>query len=170
MESKKQELFDFLLQHKIEGALYSHPPLFSCEDEKVLIKEEIPGISTKNLFLVDQDGQHYLVVVSCDKKVALNQLRKSMGCKKLSFGSPENMMRHLGVSPGAVTILGLIFDHEKHVKVLLDEQIHKAQYLKCHPMDNAMTMVLERKEIDCFLQSLRRDYIVIDVPERIPGQ
>lgn len=167
MESKKKELLDFLALNKIEAQIFHHPPIFSCEEEKLLIKEHIPGVSTKNLFLVNERGEHYLVVVSCEKKVAINALRKTLGFKKLSFGSAEKMFELLAVTPGAVTVLGLLFDLKRQIKVILDEEINTADFLKCHPLDNAMTAVISRDGIGRFFNVLGVVFDVVVVPERL---
>ena len=167
MESKKKELLDFLALNEIEAKIFHHPPVFSCEEEKVLIKEHIPDVSTKNLFLVNEHGEHFLVVVSCEKKVAINALRKTLGFKRLSFGSAEKMFELLSVTPGSVTILGLLFDHHKQIKVILDEEINTSDFLKCHPLDNAMTAVVSREGVERFFNVLGVVFDVVVVPERL---
>src|SRR3989338_5051434 len=104
------DIFSFLTSHGIAYERFDHPAVFTCEESEALCPP-MPGMQTKNLFLRDEKGKHrFLVVVGHKKNVDFKALKKIIDVQKLSFGSPELLMEHLGVEPGAVTLLGLIND------------------------------------------------------------
>jgi Ala-tRNA(Pro) deacylase len=92
--------------------LHSHPPIFTVA-EGVHLKESIPGLHCRNLFLRDKKEIMYLVVVANDTKVDLKNLEKLLGSARLSFGSPERLWTHLGITPGSVCPFAAINDRER---------------------------------------------------------
>ena len=70
----------------------------------------VPGAHTKNLFLKDASGQFYLVTVLAEKQVDLGALRHMVGAGRFSFGSADEMVELLGITPGSVTPLAAIND------------------------------------------------------------
>lgn len=107
------DIYDFLKIHDIAYERFDHPAVFTCEEADKIreVFTRMPGVPTKNLFLRDKDGKrHFLIVTGHGKNVDLKKLRTLLNISKLSFGSPENLMKYLGVTPGAVTILGLMHD------------------------------------------------------------
>ena len=84
----------FLKKHLIGFKYCEHPAVFTVEQSQS-IKSDIPGAHTKNLFLTDRRGQYYLVCIQADKRLAINQFRREIGAKKLSFASPEDLQNIL---------------------------------------------------------------------------
>src|SRR5688572_29959177 len=77
-----------------------HPPLFTVDQSKAL-RGELPGGHTKNLFLKDKKDRMWLVTAEEDRGIDLKALGTVLGANgRVSFGSPERLMRHLGVEPG----------------------------------------------------------------------
>ena len=114
------ELLAFLDQNQIPYQRFSHPPVFTCEEARQ-VAPDLPGADTKNLFLRDGKGKrHFLVTVPDHKSVNLKALSAALEVKNLTFASPERLLRFLGVTPGAVTLLGVFNDSERAVEVVLD--------------------------------------------------
>jgi Ala-tRNA(Pro) deacylase len=91
---------------------FDHPAVYTCEESDRLCPK-MPGSGTKNLFLRDNAGKrHFLVVVEKDKSVDLKKLKEIIGVSKLGFASEERLKKHLGLTPGSVTLLGLVNDSE----------------------------------------------------------
>jgi Ala-tRNA(Pro) deacylase len=158
--------FMFLDGHKIPYTKFEHEAVSSCEEviEKL---PNIPGSHTKNLFLRDRKGgRHFLVMVGYDKNVDLKSLSALIPADKLSFGSPQRLKEHLGVDPGSVTLLGLLYDPQKKVEVFIDEEVWKAKALQCHPLRNNATLVIPHEGIEQFLAATGHEYKVIAVPMR----
>ena len=97
-----------------------HPPVFTVEEAKAL-RGQLAGGHVKNLFLRNKKGDAmWLVVALEDRVIDLKALGERIGAGRVSFGSAERLMTHLGVIPGAVTPLALINDREARVKVVID--------------------------------------------------
>ena len=114
----------------------------------------IDATHCKNLFLRNQKGnRHYLVVVAHSKKVDLRAVADQIGDGKLSFGSPERLMTHLGLTPGSVSPFGLINDREHAVRVVLDRDLKAASRLSFHPNINTVTFMLAAADFTRFLDA-----------------
>ena len=88
----------------------------------------------KNLFLCNrQKTQFYLLMMPGDKPFKTKEITSQIGSARLSFASPEDMEKYLDIRPGAVSVMGLMNDHENHVQLLDDEDVMKGEYLGCHP-------------------------------------
>ncbi len=147
---------------------YDHPPVFTCE-ESTRLCPPMPeyAAKTKNLFLRDKKGQrHFLVTVGEEKRVDVKALGKLLGVSKLSFASPERMEKHLGLTPGAVTLLGVINDTQGNVEVVIDEAVWNAQAVRCHPLVNTSTLILSQADIQRFFTLTNHEVKVFDIPER----
>lgn len=146
------DIYQVLQDLGISFTKIDHPAVFTvAESEKFEIDNEAKN--TKNLFLRNQKGnKHYLVVVESRKKVDLKNLANLIGDGRLSFASPERLQKYLGVTPGSVSILGLINDTEKEVRVVVDEDLLKGQKIACHPNINTSTLVITPLDLTKFLQ------------------
>ncbi len=146
------ELFSFLDGLGIESSTVHHPAVFTVEQAKAL-RGELPGAHTKNLFVRDKKGAMCLVVAREDCAVDLAALAGKLAMKRLSFGSPERLMRYLGVIPGAVTPFGVVNDHGQAVSVALDAGLRGYEYWSFHPLDNRMTTTLRPDDMLRFLEA-----------------
>src|SRR5918992_2111127 len=116
----------------IEYTAHEHPPIFTGE-EAAEHWRDVPGIGIKNLFLRNKKGdRHYLVILAVDKQADLRQLVKAIGDDRLSFGSPERLMAHLGVTPGSVSPFGLIHDVDHAVRVAIDRDLKVCDKISFH--------------------------------------
>ena len=142
-----------------------HPPLFTVEQSKAL-RGELPGVHIKNLFLRDRRETMFLLVAQEDRRVDLKALGETLGAGKLSFGSAERLMRHLGVLPGAVTPLAAINDAAGLVAVCIDRAVLAGGKVHCHPLVNTMTTALEPGDLLRFLRATGHEPRLADLPER----
>lgn len=157
---------EFLGQNGISFEKFEHPAVFTCEEAERLCPQ-MPGSATKNLLLRDRKGtKNFLVVVGHDTAADLKRLKNLLGVDKLSFASPERLMSLLGVSPGAVTLLGIVNDAEGRVEVILDETIWNAEALQCHPLVNTATLVIPHEGIARFLEATHHAPRILRVPSR----
>ena len=143
---------------------YDHPAVFTVLDVQRLVPP-LGGAHTKNLFLRDKKGrQHVLLVVPSNKQVDIKALSGLLGLGHLSFGSPERLMKYLGVEPGSVTLLALINDARNEVSVSIDRDLWNAAALQCHPLVNTATLVISREGIEQFLRATGHPYQLVEVP------
>lgn len=136
------------------GLSYStldHRPVFTVE-EGVDIKAALPGGHTKNLFLKDKDDALFLVCALGTTTVKLNQLHKTMGCARLSFGSEELMLEVLGVTPGSVTLFGLINDKTRRITLVLDDALLACDLVNFHPLLNNATTTMSQSDLVRFIK------------------
>ena len=137
----------------IPFARKEHPPVATVE-EAVDHWADIGATHCKNLFLRNQKGsRHYLVVVEHSKRADLRKVADQIGDGKLSFGSPERLMTHLGLTPGSVSPFGLINDATHSVRVVLDRDLKSAQRLSFHPNINTATLTISAADFQKFLDA-----------------
>ncbi len=142
---------------------YDHPPVYTVAEADRL-RGELPGGQTKNLFLRNKKGKkHYLLVTESDKQVDLKRLREQCGERALSFASPQRLEKYLGVTPGAVSPLGLIHDVNREVIVLLDRDLLRHQALGFHPNVNSATLVIPTEGFQRFLAHCGNDVRVVGI-------
>jgi Ala-tRNA(Pro) deacylase len=128
-----------------------HAPVFTC-DEAYAAMPGHDSVQTKNIFLRDKRGRrHLLLVTTCEKVVDVKKFAEQAGADRLSFASPERLMKYLGVEPGSVTVLGLINDVEWAVELYVDRDVWNAPLWRCHPLVNTATLVIPRDGIEKFL-------------------
>lgn len=150
MPATEADLFARLDALGIAHTTLEHRPVFTVE-EGADIKAQMPGGHSKNLFLKDRDGALFLVCALGETRVALNQLHKTLGCARLSFGPPELMTEVLGVAPGSVTVFGLINDPGHRVTLVLDAALLAADPVNFHPLRNSATTTIGQAGLRAFV-------------------
>ena len=102
----------------------------------------------KNLLLCNrQCTSFYLLLIPGDKVFKTSELSKQIGSSRLSFAKPEHMERFLDITPGSVSVLGLMNDGENHVNLLIDEDVLKGEYVGMHPCINTSSLRLKTKDL-----------------------
>jgi Ala-tRNA(Pro) deacylase len=148
----RAQLFALFDELGLEHDTHYHRPVFTV-DEGADIKSTMPGGHTKNLFLKAKDGAIFLVCALGSSKVALNQLHKTLGCARLSFGNEALMHEILGVTPGSVTIFGLINDRSRRVTLVLDDALMAYDIVNFHPLLNDATTAMSSFDLMKFVQN-----------------
>ena len=111
--------------------------------------DKLLGVSMcKNLFLCNrQKTDFYLLLMPSDKPFKTKELSGQLGVARLSFASPEDMEKYLDVTPGSVSIMGLISDVTKKVTLLIDGDILKSDFIGVHPCVNTSSLKIATKDI-----------------------
>ena len=160
------DLDPFLREHGIAAARHEHPPVMTVE-ESVRLVPKLPGAKTKNLFLRDKKGaRHFLVTVPHDIAVDLERARRGARRRRLGFASPERLLKHLGITPGSVSLLALVNDATRAVEFVIDRALWEAEAVQAHPLVNTATMVIAHADLERFLAATGHAPRVIDVPAR----
>lgn len=163
MPKTEAELFAFLADLGITVSTRRHPPLYTVADSQAL-RGEIPGGHTKNLFLKDKKDNFFLVSVGEEAVVDLKQIHQLIGAaSRVSFGKPEMLMELLGVTPGAVTVFGLINDTERRVKVVLDQELMGHDVINAHPLTNEATTSIAAADLVKFVEATGHDAVILKV-------
>jgi Ala-tRNA(Pro) deacylase len=145
------DLAAFLETHGIRFVRHDHPPVFTCEEELRHVPES-GAARTKNLFMRDRRGRrHLLLVTLCAKSVSIADFAEVAEADRLSFASPERLMKYLGVEPGSVTVLGLVNDEAHAVELYIDAGVWSAPSIHAHPLRNDATLVLLHDDVVRFL-------------------
>lgn len=153
MSLTPDDVLSYLAAHGIAAQTYSHPAVHTVAESQAL-RGDIPGAHTKNLFLRDGKKTYFLVTLEENRPVDLKALRGLIGARGgLSFASPEALMDHLGVLPGAVSLLALANDADKRVQVVIDASLLEAPMINCHPLTNEKTTSLTPAQLQVFLQA-----------------
>ena len=142
----------------------THEPLHTCEDAERL-RPNIRGGACKNLFARNKKGdEHYLIIASPESRINLRLLKKALGATALSFASEKRLQNYLQTKPGSVSPLGLVFDQERQVRVVLDQKLVQESFLNFHPNDNRQTVEIPQSEFLRFLSDLGYQPIILDFP------
>ncbi len=161
-----ETFFNFLEANQIAYSRHDHPAVYTVEEADRLVPE-LAAAKTKNLFLRDDKGRrHFLVVVPGHKQVDLKTLKDRMGIKRISFGSPQRLQKHLGIEPGAVSILALYNDKALAVELFVDQELWTSESFQCHPLVNTATLEITRENLIHFLEITGHEMTIIDVPGR----
>jgi len=153
LPASPEQLLGRLTELGIPATTHRHAPVFTVEEAQAL-KGDLPGAHTKNLFVRDKRGDMWLLVALHDRAVDLRAVALEVGARgRLSFGSPERLMRYLGVTPGAVTPFAVANDHGGAVKVLLDDGLRGQEIWNAHPLDNALTTAVRGEDMIRFLEA-----------------
>ena len=147
--SREIRSYQFLDRLGIEFDRTDHPdqPATSMEVcEKV---DAVLGVRIcKNLFLCNrQRTNFYLLIMPGDKIFKTKELSKQMGISRLSFGEPEYMEQFLDLHPGSVSVLGLINDRDRQVKLVIDEDVLREEFFGCHPCENTSSIRFATKDL-----------------------
>ena len=137
-----QEVLDRLDALGIDYELEEHEAVFTIEAINALGLNK-KGMIPVNLFLRDAAGKrHFLVIHDGSKQTDLKKLREQIGCSRLSFGSEERLMKHLGLTKGSVSPFGLLNNQDNTVELVIDESIKDQARLGFHPNINTATVWL----------------------------
>ena len=137
----------------IAYTLHEHPPVFTV-DQAEKYWAGIEAAHCKNLFLRNAKGtRHYLVVLDHRKQADLKRLAQKIGDDRLSFASAERLLKYLGLTPGAVSPMGLIHEGARDVIVVLDAGLLASERIGFHPNVNTATITVATPDFLRFLDS-----------------
>lgn len=159
---KEVKVYDVLDSLGMEYERIDHAPAMTmevCRD----IDEALGAAICKNLFLCNrQKTQFYLLMIPGDKAFHTKEISSQIGSARLSFGDPEFMEEFLDITPGAVSVMGLMNDTGNHVRLLVDEDILKGEFLGCHPCVNTSSLKLRTRDVfGTFLNAVHHDMTVV---------
>ena len=139
------------------------PTIEACHEVNRLLEIDI----CKNLFLCNaQKTAFYLLMMPGTKKFKTAALSKQIGSSRLSFAGAEYMEQLLDITPGSVSVLGLMNDHENRVRLLIDRDVlENHPYLGCHPCINTSSLKIRTQDLlDVILPAIHHPYTLVDLP------
>lgn len=142
-----------------------HDPVFTVAETKALaIHERLPGAHVKNLFLKDREGRFWLATLLEHRRVPIGALARSLGLPRMSFGTPEELMAMLGVTPGAVTPFALVNDRQRRVGFILDRALAETEgRITAHPLTNTATTAISAADFRRFLEATGHRPLLADL-------
>jgi len=163
MHYTQQQLLDYLDMHQITYQMYSHAPVFTCEQAlEIITGMNIKGKGIKNLFLKDNKKKFYHIVATDTTHIDLKSISSVLEAKGLRFADATLLMNYLGVEPGSVTPFALINDRDQSVQAIIDADVLKQEYVQVHPLKNDATIVVTPTDLIKFFNVIGRSYIVYD--------
>ncbi|HMN72295.1 MAG TPA: prolyl-tRNA synthetase associated domain-containing protein [Rhodoblastus sp.] len=125
--------------------------------------KDIPGAHAKNLFFKDAGGRLWLLTALAERRLDLKTLPKTLGSKRLSFGSAPLLEEVLGVTPGSVTPLAALRDRDRRVTVALDAELMRAAIVNVHPLVNTATIGMRPEELTAFLRACGHEPLLVEL-------
>ena len=142
-----------------------HEPAMTME-ACAAVDAALGGAICKNLLLCNrQCTAFYLLMLPGDKVFKTKELSAQIGSSRLSFASGEYMQQFLNITPGSLSVLGLMNDTENRVQLLIDEELLNAEEFGCHPCINTSSMRIKTRDLlDKFLPAVHHDYRSVTLP------
>ena len=162
---KEIRTYDLLDKLNISYQRVDHSPLptiEACREVDALLNIEI----CKNLFLRNsQKTDFYLLLLPGGKKFRTAALSKQIGSARLSFAEPEFIEEFLDITPGSVSVLGLMNDKGRRVRLLIDKDVLTQEFFGCHPCINTSSLKFNTTDLlDKFLPAIQCEYTLVDLP------
>lgn len=160
---KEIKTYDLLDKLQIPYERVDHEPADTMEACLAIDNVLAPAVICKNLFLCNaQKTKFYLLMIREDKKFKTKDISKQINSSRLSFAPSEFMEEFLNITPGSVSVLGLMNDTEKRVQLIVDEDVLKEELFGCHPCINTSSLRLKTKDVfELFLKEVDHDYMVV---------
>ena len=144
---KELRCYDFLDSLGVRYQRIDHEAAMTME-ACAAIDEALQATICKNLLLCNrQCTDFYLLMIAGEKQFKTSVLSKQIGSSRLSFAGPEYMEQFLDITPGSLSVLGLMNDKDRRVRLLIDEDILKGEYFGCHPCINTSSLRLRTADL-----------------------
>ena len=159
---KEMRVYDFLDSLGVEYERIDHEPAMTmeiCEQ----IDASLGALICKNLFLCNrQQTDFYLLMMPADKPFKTKDLSAQIGSSRLSFATAEFMEEFLDITPGSVSVMGLMNDKDKRVRLLIDADVLSEEYVGCHPCINTSSLRLRTEDLrDKIIPALAHEPTVV---------
>ena len=164
---KEIRVYDFLDKLGIQYQRIDHEAAMTMEACEEI--DRALGDNTticKNLFLCNrQEMDFYLLLMPGDKPFKTKDLSAQIHSARLSFAKPEYMEKYLDITPGSVSVLGLMNDSDKKVQLLIDEDVMKEPYFGCHPCINTSSLKFTTEDLmQKIIPALEHEPVTVTLP------
>ena len=144
---KEIRVYDFLDSLGISYQRIDHEAAMTME-ACAEIDRVLDATICKNLLLCNrQNTSFYLLLMPGDKPFKTKELSQQIESSRLSFAAPEYMEQILDITPGSLSVLGLMNDKENRVRLLIDEDVLGGKFIGCHPCINTSSLRLLTKDL-----------------------
>lgn len=165
--TKEMRTYDLLDKLGIVYERVDHESAETMEACTAIDEVLAPAVICKNLFLCNsQKTKFYLLMIREDKKFKTKEISHQINSSRLSFAPAEYMEQFLDITPGSVSVLGLMNDKENRVQLLVDEDVIRSEMFGCHPCINTSSLRLATADVfGRFLEYVHHDYLVVQLQE-----
>ena len=162
---KEIRCYDFLDKLGVAYQRIDHEPAMTM-DVCAAIDEALDATICKNLLLCNRQCTcFYLLMIPGSKHFKTTELSHQIGSSRLSFAAPEYMEAFLDITPGSLSVLGLMNDKENRVRLLIDEDVLKGEFIGCHPCINTSSLRLRTEDvIGKLLPAVNHSYQTVVLP------
>ncbi len=159
---KEIRTYDLLDRLGVEYERIDHEPAMTMEDCKE-VDQLLEAVICKNLFLCNrQKTAFYLLMIPDTKVFHTKDLSAQIGSARLSFAKPEYMEEFLDITPGSVSVMGLMNDKEHRVQLLIDEDVLNGEYIGCHPCINTSSIRFKVKDlVEKVIPAMGHDFVKV---------
>ena len=156
--NQRDIVLETLQKLEISYEIHEHPPVPTIEEAKKYWKG-IKASHCKNLFFRNHKGnRHYLIILEHSQVLDIHELEKRLKQGKISFASDQRLNKYLGLSPGSVSVFGIINDKGNHVHVFIDANLKKSERISFHPNINTASVIISYKDFERFLEWSGNNY------------
>lgn len=162
---KEIRVYELLDKLEIPYEYIDHEAAFTMEACEAIDKALAPAAICKNLFLCNtQKTKFYLLMIRGDKKFKTKEISSQINSPRLSFAPEEFMEKFLDITPGSVSVMGLMNDTNNSVRLLIDKDIINSEYVGCHPCINTSSLRLKVNDLtEKFLKAINHEYNIVTV-------
>ncbi len=167
---KEIRVYDLLDRLHVDYQRVDHEAADTMEACLAIDEVLAPAVICKNLFLTNSaKTEYYLLMLREDKKFKTAEVSKQIGSSRMSFAGPDKMAELLDITPGSVSVLGLMNDREHQVKLLVDEDILRSEWFGCHPCVNTSSLRFRTADLfEKILPELGYDYRSVMIQKKLP--
>ena len=161
-----QSMYQLLEKLNIPYRKVEHPKAGSME-ELAEAEKQLGAVICKNLFLCNrQKTVFYLLLIRADKRFKTSVVSKLIGSSRLSFGEADKLYELLGVHPGSITPLGLVFDEAHEINLLIDRDVLALEEVGMHPLVNTASLAMKTEDLLYkYFTFTGHEPRILDIPE-----
>ena len=145
--AKEIRVYDLLDSLSVEYHRVDHEAAMTMKS-CVEIDRVLDATTCKNLLLCNrQKTDFYLLLMPGEKVFQTKELSAQLGVSRLSFASAEAMENFLDITPGSLSVMGLINDKDFRVKLLIDAPVLDGEFIGFHPCINTSTLRVKTTDL-----------------------
>ena len=162
---KEIRVYDLLDELKVEYHRIDHEAAMTME-ACVEIDRVLDATTCKNLLLCNrQKTDFYLLLMPGDKIFQTQELSAQLGVSRLSFASSEAMEEFLDITPGSLSVMGLMNDKNLRVRLVIDKTVLEDECIGFHPCINTTTLRIKTKDLtDIIIPAMQHLPTIVDLP------
>lgn len=157
------KVYEALDEMGIPYEVVEHPPVFTVEEGDHVV-EGLDGVQAKTLLLRGKKSKkYYMVIMEGRKRLDIKKLEQVLEEKNLHFCSPERLLEKTGLTPGSVSLFGLLNNEDHDINLCLDQKILSEERIMFHPNDNTKTLLISIDDMQKFVQHLQYECLAVEL-------